>query len=71
MQLTEEEVALLVIIRHETFLLFGPLNGLLLTQHEYILHPDVWIFHDDVGLSMVLEMAVVPPVSGRALRGKQ
>ena len=66
--LTEEKVSLLVIVRHETPLLRRPSDRHLVSKQEQVGHGDVRVLLDDVGLSVVLEVTVVPPVGRSGLQ---
>lgn len=58
----QEEVFVLVVVRHVPFLLFPKLHREDLPQGKKEgVHVDVWVFAEAVGLGMVLEVHVVPP----------
>lgn len=46
------------------------LNGLPFTQNEHMQHVHIWILVEDVGLGMMLEVAVIPPVGRGTLWGE-
>lgn len=49
---------------------FPYLNGLCVSQDKNVQHVHVWVLLEDVGLGVVLEVAVVPPVC-RGTLGKE
>lgn len=51
--------------------LLSYLNGLPFAQDKHVQHIHVWILLEDVGLGMMLEVAMVPPVGGGALWGER
>lgn len=49
---------------------FPYLNGLCVSQDKNVQHVHIWVLLEDVGLGVVLEVAVVPPVC-RGTLGKE
>lgn len=49
---------------------FPYLNGLRVSQDKNVQHVHIWVLLEDVGLGVVLEVAVVPPVC-RGTLGKE
>lgn len=49
---------------------FPYLNRLCVSQDKNVQHVHIWVLPEDVGLGMVLEVAVVPPVC-RGTLGKE
>ena len=61
-KLTNEEVAVLEVVGHESLLLGAPLLGQLIAHQEQVCHVHIRVFGQLVGLGMMLKVTEVPPV---------
>mmetsp|Transcript_9750 Transcript_9750/g.22371 ORF Transcript_9750/g.22371 Transcript_9750/m.22371 type:complete len:224 (-) Transcript_9750:542-1213(-) len=64
----QEPVVVLEVVRHDALAGLAPFLGGLLTKEEHIGQSDIGVLHHRVGLAMVPEMAVVPPLGRGRLK---